>query len=127
MNKQLSFFQTSSHDGNTTTKLARRNDPETSKQAAEKVKVSANERLFLLAAAKQSFPQSQYYIAVQSIAYSNEETTKQTDKRRETVRKRTSGLVEKELIKVVERSYCSHQESECNKYTITKKGRESIR
>ena len=50
MNKQLSFFETSHHDGNHSVKVAelsRRTDPSASHEAAKKVKVSKLQLLFL--------------------------------------------------------------------------------
>ena len=128
MNKQLSFFQTQSHDGNTTTKLARRNDPETSKQAAEKVKVSANERLFLLVLDRnRHITMTAEEVAAQSVAYVPERTKDDVDSQRKTVRKRSSGLKVKELIGEVSRRPCKITGNPAATFTITKKGRESIR
>lgn len=126
--KQTTMFEVANHDGNASVRLSRRSDPSTSKEAAAKVRVAPNELLFLQVLAKNRHTtMTAKEVGNQSYQYHAGETWDATNSKRETVRKRASGLRDKGLIVYTARRPCKSTGNPSTTYQITKLGLEAIK
>lgn len=128
MNQQTLFGDTTEAKGSYGEPIARRIDPETSHEAAAKVDVSTNELLFLKTINRfRHLDMTAKEVAAQSREYTSEEKVTVTDSKRETVRKRASGLEKKWLISRTGSRPCKITGNRSSVYQITKLGIQKVK
>ena len=130
MNKQLSFFETSHHDGNHSVKvneLSRRTDPSTSLEAAKKVKVSKLQLLFLnTLKPMQHAPPTANEVAARAYKYEPGVSKDKVATQRESLRKRSSKLAEIGMIERCGPRECKIKENPAETFRLTELGRKVI-
>ena len=137
MNKQLSFFETSNHDGNHSVKVAelsRRTDPSTSHEAAKKVKVSKLQLLFLnTLKPMQHAPPTANEVAARAYKYEPGVSNDKVATQRESLRKRSSKLAQAKgegwegpLIERCGPRECKIKENPAETFRLTELGRKVI-
>jgi len=130
VNKQLSFFETNHHDGNSSVKvneLSRRTDPSTSHEAAKKVKVSKLQLLFLnTLKPMQHAPPTANEVAARAYKYEPGVSNDKVATQRESLRKRSSKLAEIGMIEKCGARECKIKENPAETFRLTELGRKVI-
>lgn len=126
IDQQKSLFDTSLQPSNIyehdcdPRKRSRRSDPTTSKQAAGKVDLAGNKKLFFetLKVIGKTHPRTAYEVAAAALPYSSSLSVAKTSKDRETLRKRALDLVRLGLIRECGKRMCRVNVNECMTYEV---------
>ena len=116
--KQLSFFETNHHDGNSSVKVARRADKATSHKAAASVDLKGNRKIFYETLATFRFPPTANEVAAKAIPADGSKPALKVFNDRETLRKRASELVKLGLIRECQARPCKIKFNEATTYEV---------